>query len=172
MKFNELFPPRLYLDLDGVLANFDSAFSRYDNDINKLAAAKPKEIYDFYYRLPMLADGERLLAYLKVRGLQFTILSSPLRPHDGDHRGTIQSELAKRDWVKRQLGPNTAKEAIIKKDKYHWATNHGTPNILIDDMTRNTVPWQQHGGIPILHRNYSDTVASLDEIISRLSKNT
>lgn len=172
MKINELYPPKIYVDLDGVLADFQHSFPRYDNDIKKLAAASPREIYDFYANLPMLADGEKLIAYLQVRGMPFTVLTAPLRPHDGDRRGTIASEKAKIEWVKQHLGPGMAKTAIVDPNKYRWATNHGTPNILIDDMSYNTGPWKQRGGIPILHQDYASTVAELDKIISGLSKNS
>jgi hypothetical protein len=164
--------PKIYVDLDGVLADFESGFAEYDNDINKLAASGKNNIYNFYKDLPMLSDGEKLIAYLVNRGLPFTILSSPIRPYNGDRRGTIASERAKRAWVRKHLGPQHEKSAIINSDKYHWATSHGVPNILIDDMTRNTTPWKQQGGLPILHRNYADTVAKLDEILSYLSKKT
>jgi hypothetical protein len=164
--------PMIYVDLDGVLADFQSGFAEYDNDINQLAAAGKKEIYQFYKNLPMLPDGEKLIAYLVNRGLPFTILTAPLRPYNGDRRGTIASERAKKAWVRKHLGPQHEKSAIVNSDKYHWATSHGVPNILIDDMTRNTMPWKQRGGLPILHRDYADTVAKLDEILAYLSKKT
>lgn len=172
MKINELYKPKIYIDLDGVLADFDSGLQQFGGDINQLRTASPKEVYDFFVGLPILPDGEKLVAYFQVRGLPFTVLTAPLRPNDGDRRGTIASERAKKAWVKQHLGPGMAKSAIVNTDKYHWANNHGTPNILIDDMDYNTTPWKQHGGIPILHRDYADTVAKLDKIISGLSKNS
>jgi hypothetical protein len=172
MKISDITRPMIYVDLDGVLADFASSFGEYNNDINQLAAAGKKEIYQFYKNLPMLPDGEKLIGYLVNRGLPFTILTAPLRSYNGDRRGTIASERAKRAWVRQHLGPQHEKSMIINSDKYHWATRHGVPNILIDDMTRNTQPWNQRGGHAILHTNYADTIAKLDKIISDLSKKT
>lgn len=170
MKISDITVPKLYIDLDGVLADFASEFVNYDNDINKLAGAGKKEIYDFFKNLPMLPDGEKLIAWLVNRGQPFTILTAPLRPDQGDRRGTIASERAKKSWVRNHLGPQHEKSAIVNSDKYNWATSHGVPNILIDDMPYNVKPWKQKGGHAILHTNYEDTVAALNDIFADLSK--
>lgn len=171
MKISDITVPKIYIDLDGVLADFQSEFGKYDNDINKLAGAGKNEIYHYYKNLPMLPDGEKLIAWLVNRGQPFTILTAPIRPYNGDRRGTIASERAKKAWVREHLGPQHEKTTIVNSAKYRWAIDHGVPNILIDDMAKNTQPWKQQGGIPILYTGYEDTVAKLNEIFSKLSKN-
>lgn len=171
MKISDVTVPKIYIDLDGVLADFESGFGKYNNDINELAASGGKNIYNFYKNLPALADGEKLIAWLVNRGQPFTILTAPIRPFQGDRRGTIASERAKRAWVRNHLGSQHEKSTIVNPAKYRWATSYGVPNILIDDRTTNTQPWKQQGGIPILYQNYEDTVAKLNEIIAKLSKN-
>ena len=49
----------------------------------------------------------------------------------------------------------------MSHDKFKWAApNH----ILIDDFTKNTVPWDNEGGIAILHTDANKTIEKLEEI--------
>lgn len=179
MKINEILleynrpeiTSKIYVDLDGVLADFATPFNqKYNGDIKELVAKSDDEIYEMYRNLDMLADGEKLLGYLVYRKLPFTILTAPLRPRKGDNFGTIASERAKHDWVKEHLGPQYEKTMIVNHDKSPWAKKDGIPNILIDDMTRNTIPWNQKGGYAILHTNYDDTIAKLNAAIADITK--
>jgi hypothetical protein len=38
----------------------------------------------------------------------------------------------------------------MSREKYRWANKR---HILIDDWEKNTIPWEESGGIAILHRD-------------------
>ena len=47
----------------------------------------------------------------------------------------------------------------MSSEKYNWARlENGEPNILIDDWSKNTVPWAKKGGIAIQHINAATAV--------------
>ena len=49
----------------------------------------------------------------------------------------------------------------MSHDKDNWAApNH----ILIDDFTKNTVPWEKEGGIAVLHTDTAGTIKKLEEL--------
>ena len=49
----------------------------------------------------------------------------------------------------------------MSHDKFKWS---GPKKILIDDFTRNTIPWEQKGGIAILHTDVNKTVQKLKDL--------
>jgi hypothetical protein len=51
----------------------------------------------------------------------------------------------------------------MSREKYNWANKN---SILIDDWTKNTIPWEEHDGIAILHRDsgIEKTLSTLQEL--------
>jgi 5'(3')-deoxyribonucleotidase len=152
MKLREIIVPHIYVDMDGVLCDFDKSFVKYDNDISKLANSGSKEIEYFFANLRYLPDGSELVDYLKSNNLKFTILSSPLRPPERN-----SSIRGKKTWLKRYL-PSHYHNSIFDSEKYAHCTKG---DILIDDMSKNIDPWIKCGGIGILHTNIDDTIDQL-----------
>jgi len=110
---------------------------------------------EFWANLPWTENGRELWSYIS----QFKpyILTSPMQK--GSERG-------KEMWIKINLDPIYKPERIhMHHQKYRWAKEDGRPNILIDDWTKNTVPWANSGGIAILHRdsNLGATLESLQQ---------
>jgi len=55
----------------------------------------------------------------------------------------------------------------MSHEKHNWAVDDlGQPNVLIDDFKTNTVPWEQAGGIAILHTSTNKTIRQLEEIMN------
>jgi len=78
------------------------------------------------------------------------------------------SKIGKAMWIKENLTP-VPEKVFMSDEKYKWATNEdGSPNILIDDFTTNTIPWEEHGGIAILHTSTEKTIKELEELMSEV----
>jgi len=52
----------------------------------------------------------------------------------------------------------------MSHDKYEWATSDDSPNILIDDFTSNTIPWEDAGGVAILHTKEGGVTTTIEKL--------
>jgi 5'(3')-deoxyribonucleotidase len=165
--------PHLYLDMDGVQADFFTAWANIHNkarykeiggkeereqSITDLTNRGPEFIYKFFAELPPLSGGMALVKWIKENNIPFTILSAPLR---GNYEASIEG---KKDWLdKYNFG--TSQSAIFTGMKEKYA-NKGQPNILVDDHKKYIERWEAAGGIGILHRdnNTNHTIEQLAEI--------
>jgi hypothetical protein len=69
-------------------------------------------------------------------------------------------------WIEKNLTPQP-EQIFMSHDKYKWASSEdGQSNILIDDFTINTIPWDASGGISILYINVDDAIKELKELIN------
>jgi len=159
--------PKIYLDMDGVLADFFSEYAKMagvdsgkyrDIPKDKVEATLDAMIgTDFFARLPMFPNVPKLLKLVLSYTDHYNICSSPLR---GDG---ANSEKYKRVWIKQHLNPQP-KEIIITSNKSTYATqSDGTPNILIDDRGLNINGWNGAGGIGIKYQADEDSL----EIVKR-----
>ena len=168
--------PEVYLDMDGVLADFFEEYARLagnpqdgsgrynyrnippaktDPTLNKMIGT------DFFYRLPKFPTTDALVAMVvKVFG-SYNICSSPLR---GDHEN---SGVQKRRWLQDNLAVQP-QEVIITPQKHKYAVQpNGTPNILIDDRGSNITAWEAAGGIGIKYQADEDSLDVVAQGIKR-----
>lgn len=163
--------PHLYLDMDGVQADFfgewakTHAVEKSDNvphlkkAIDELAQSKPKKVFDFFANLDPLPGGQKIISWLKSNNIPFTVLSAPLR---GPH--SEFSILGKKVWLDKHL-PGASKHAVFTGEKYLYATRNGFPNVLVDDYDKFLAPWIEKGGIGIKHSD-----ETTDNTIQELTK--
>ena len=160
--------PIVYLDMDGVLADFFGGveflygvehWKQLTNDKTK---DLKKEVIDritgtdFFAVLPKFPTADALIDMVKkFTGGKFSINTSPLR---GDHENSAKY---KKVWIANNI--EQPDEIVVTGRKEGWATNKGTgtPNILIDDRPINIQKWQQAGGHGILYQANRD---SLDKV--------
>jgi len=159
--------PIVYIDMDGVLANFFEEWA-------KLAGIKsgnykdipPADIdptldkmigTDFFAQLPKFPTADKLIQMVINFFGSYKILSSPLR---NDH---ANSKMHKIDWIGRKLKIKPS-DIIIVGDKTSYAKQaDGTPNILIDDLGKNIQRWQSSGGLGIKYQADEDSLSKVQQ---------
>ena len=160
--------PTVYLDMDGVLADFFGGVEKlygvehWKQLTNDKTKDLKKEVIDritgtdFFATLPKFDTADGLIDMVKqFTGGTFSINTSPLR---GDHEN---SGKYKKVWISNNI--ETPAEIIVTGRKETYAKNKasGTPNILIDDRPVNIQRWQAAGGYGILYQANRD---SLDKV--------
>ena len=160
--------PTVYLDMDGVLADFFGGVEKmYGVDHwKKLTNDKTKDLKkevidritgtDFFATLPMFQSAPELISMVKeFTGGNFSINTSPLR---GDNENSAKY---KKVWISNNI--EQPDEVIVtgRKESYAKDKASGTPNILIDDRPINIQRWQSAGGYGILYQANRD---SLDKV--------
>ena len=178
MKLKELMEdtnktmPHLYLDMDGVQADFFGAWAAKHNvgnykeipdtetSINELASSSPEQVYKFFRELKPLQGGGTIVKWLNQHKIPFTVLSAPLR---GPYASA--SIEAKKDWL-NQYNPGATKNAIFTQHKHKYALNNGEPQVLVDDYGKYLNHWSNAGGIAVKHEdsNTAHTIQVLEKI--------
>jgi len=166
--------PEVYLDMDGVLADFFTEYAKLAGVQNgsyrdippaKVDPTLDKMIgTDFFARLPMFPTAPQLVAMTVKQFGKYHICSSPLR---GDFKN---SEHFKRVWIQKHLKPQPT-DIIITPNKAKYATQaDGTPNILIDDRGSNISSWEAAGGIGIKYQADEDDLSKVAQGFARAMK--
>lgn len=161
---------RVYVDMDGVIADFFSALAEFrkvnhwkdKGEITLDTSIKELQGTNFFETLPVFPFAKKLVDLVKsYTGGDWYINTSPLRD---DHKN---SEYYKTKWLeKHNFDP---KDIIVTKRKESYAVDKktGIPNILIDDRPKNLERWVARGGVGIRYQANED---SLDLIKKGLEK--
>ena len=143
----------LYLDMDGVIADFFTAFAEANN-VTHWKSIKDKERAlvearntDFFNRIDVFPTTQKLIDFARSTG-DWGICSSPLT---GDQDN---SAYWKRVWLTDKGWLPSIDKLIFTGMKEKYATDKldGTPNILVDDKPSNIDRWISKGGIGILYQ--------------------
>lgn len=154
---------RIYLDLDGVMADFDAHFEALFQRSCKDTPDDEKWplIYahgDFFQTMPMCPGAAEFWGRHADRGL--IVLTACAK---SQYESTARQ---KRAWVRRHLGAHVTVLPVqggVNKRLFM----HAPGDVLIDDYRRNTEAWEEHGGIAILHRSWEETEKQLGRILWR-----
>ena len=144
----------LYLDMDGVLCNFNKAYAVLDpNREDRKKFRDAVMIYKIFENLEFMPDTQELLNHVcKLNGVTIQILTS-MGTHD-----PIQGNEAKRQkqlWLDKYNIPYKANFVRNKQEKAQYAT---PKSILIDDSVGCVAPFNTAGGHGILHKHSSETI--------------
>lgn len=178
MKIDELENkmPHLYLDMDGVQADFFGAWAdkhgvshwkaiqNKEGEIEQLANSTAEQVYDFFRNLKPLPGGQEIIKWLHDNKIPFTVLSAPLRGPFAD-----VSKQAKRDWLD-QYNPGTSSNAIFTSKKQQYAITNGVQNVLVDDFGPYCQKFSDAGGIVVKHEDEAEVPSAAKDTIQTLEK--
>jgi 5'(3')-deoxyribonucleotidase len=152
---------QLFLDCDGVLADFDARFEEISGETSRGyedkfgAKAFWKVVMsdeNFFVNLPVMKDAHELVE--AVRHLNPIILT-------GCPQGNW-SQPQKQLW-RRINFPGIPMITCESRNKYHYMvpTHH---NIIIDDWPKYKETWETNGGTFILHTSAKDSIEQLKNL--------
>ena len=174
--YNEAMPeqangkPVVYLDMDGVIADFFGGVEKLYgvSHWKQLTSDKSKDLRqdvidritgtNFFETLPKFPSADPLIAMIKkFTGGRFSILTSPLR---GDHDNSAKW---KKVWINQNI--EQPDETIVSGRKEKYATSKGTANILVDDRPINIQKWQDKGGYGILYQANKNSLSTIEQAL-------
>ena len=163
----------IYVDMDGVIADFDQRFI----DIAGMTPGKFKDKYGnqkfwdlideenklvFWTGIPVMDGAENLINY--VSNYNYEILTAPSIKK--------QSEEGKTTWLRdihSDLFPDTPKVNFKSAKTKHLVKPNLTKNdILIDDRGTTIDNWEAAGGTGILFKSSGQAIADTKEAIKNL----
>ncbi len=155
----------LYLDLDGVFADFDQKVFTITGEHS--SQLKPKSLWGqlsrvehLFLTLDPIPDSIAHFQELQQRSkVPIEIITGLPLPYGNFKTG----ESDKRAWVKQHLDPNMIVHCTTRRgDKIkHIQFND---DILVDDMDYNINGWRDAGAIGILHKNWEMTIVKLETL--------
>ena len=160
----------VYLDMDGVIADFFTAATKLADcehshwrdmehrDIQR-ALKKIRKTPGFFTSVPAFPMANTLVKSIVNLAGSYTILSSPLQSYP-------DCALEKIDWIEKNIHIKPL-DIIISSDKPKYAEG----NILIDDYGYNCSKWEQAGGYSIKYQADEDKVSDCLLTLSMLLKN-
>ena len=161
----------IFLDMDGVVADFDLFASTLlgrpigwhesKHDLTNEEWSKLASVDRLYYQLPLMPDATKLVAYVKSLSTRFQIGFLTAVPR----RTTVPSARDdKQAWVNKYFPGMRMDIGPYSHDKQKWCV---PGDILVDDRPSNIEQWTNAGGIAIYHTgNVDDTIKRLNEVIS------
>lgn len=146
--------PTLFLDLDGVLADFDKGVKEVTG--NYPGEQKPKDMWralahtsDFYYNLDFMSDG--MVLWNKTKHLNPVILT-------GLPMGNWAKSQKER-WVSDNLGKNVPIITCRARDKAMYCQ---PGDVLVDDREKIRDKWEAAGGQFVHHIDTNTTIFELE----------
>jgi 5'(3')-deoxyribonucleotidase len=176
MKIEKNKMPHLYLDMDGVQADFFGAWAdkhnvshwkainNKENEIELLANSTPEQVYSFFRNLRPLPGGMKIIKWLQEHNIPYSVLSAPLRGPYAE-----ASKQAKKDWLDEHH-PGSSDTAIFTSQKQKYALKDDVPNVLVDDFGPYIEKWTNAGGIPVKHEDESEVSSAANDTIDKLEK--
>lgn len=148
---------RLFLDLDGVMADFDAHFPAvFGLDHKSMADDAMWERINGHpsYFLDMPPCAGALDFWLSVEDLDPIVLTACPRTN------CANAARQKRQWVRKHLSGEMLVLPVLGGHNKPLFM-HQTGDILIDDYAMNIAVWQKAGGFGILHRDFTTTMSAL-----------
>ncbi len=156
---------KLYLDLDGVFADFNKKVFEITGEHS--SQLTPKSLWSqltrvdhFFATLQPLPESIEHFRELQQRSLIPIEILTGLPLQIGKFK---TSEMDKRAWVKLYLDENITVNCTTRRgDKVKYIKS--PTDILVDDTEFNIVTWSGAGGVGILHQDWKNTFRNLNQL--------
>lgn len=148
---------QLFVDMDGVLADFDSHHEtvfgvRADKSIDNVDWQKVRAHQGFYSDIPPMADLPQLWHYIeRYSPIVLTGIPSSVEEAADNKRG----------WIAKHIGAHVEVRCCPSKEKSLHAARG---DILIDDWEKYRHLWLGKGGRWITHTSAEATIRELQRI--------
>jgi len=160
----------IYVDMDGVLADFDSGVEKttgkrmnyYFNDDDPIWVQIRKHgVERFFSELEWLPYSKDMWNYIYSNFMIVKILSAMGKENErnnGVYRG-------KHSWLRKNI-PNLRESDIILVANKHKKQEYSRPgDIIIDDTEVVITEWNNKGGTGILHKSARETIKILSQYV-------
>lgn len=147
--------PRLFLDLDGFMADFEAAVTElFGRPCHTIPDARRWQVLaktpEFYANLPWMPDGKKI--WNAVKHLSPTVLTGCPKTF------TEQAAVDKRAWCARELGPDVPVITCLSANKSDYLE---PGDVLADDWPQYADKWVTRGGIFVHHTHWRTTLTEL-----------
>lgn len=157
---------RIFLDLDGVLADFDGHYERCFGARPDRSRPDPPGFWEnisrrgtFFLDLSPMPDAMNLWQGCVAMAGQARLTILTGIPRRATYR---QAEAHKRAWVARHIGPDAPVICCLSEHKWR----HGAPgDILVDDWERYRHLWEEMGGVFVHHTATAASLARLAAVL-------
>jgi phosphoglycolate phosphatase-like HAD superfamily hydrolase len=151
----------LFLDMDGVLCNFDKAYRAFDPQKEDRKKFRESVMtYKIFEDLEFMPDAQELLNFVsKLDGINIEILTS-MGTYDAVQGN--EAKYQKMHWLNKHNIPYKANFVRAKQEKANHAHDRA---ILVDDSIGCITPFAAKGGHAIHHSRSSDTIQQIHDTI-------
>lgn len=165
--------PTIYIDMDGVVANWDAAAREVvGHKVKDLNGRWPDEDWErvrsiehFYRDLPKMPQADQLMELAKKFRdyLGWNLYMLTAIPHNNDHPHAFHDKIK---WMDRYYPGIDVHFGPYSHDKQH----HCRPgDILVDDRPSNISEWTNAGGTAVhVTDNYDQALEELESIYNQL----
>lgn len=148
---------QLFLDMDGVLADFDKHHEyvfgyRPDRVADNVDWEAVRRHKDFYLKIPPMVDAEELWKFAKPHN-PIVLTGVPWSVEEAADN--------KRAWVKWYLGPDVPVVTCASKNKCRYAK---PGDVLVDDWEKYKDLWIKAGGLWVTHTSAKSSIEALKQL--------
>ncbi len=155
---------KIYLDLDGVFADFDAAVIGIQKEPKSVFWKKVQDVPEFFYSLKPMPSAKIMFDiiydYTLIHNIPVEILTA--LPRRTKHLVTAAHD--KERWVAKHLSDKVVVNCADGwYNKTKWVAKD---HILLDDTARNIDAWCNEGGMGIHHAgDWNDTLDALEQCV-------
>jgi len=157
---------KLYLDMDGVLSDFNSKFAEITPELpDHERFANAVLDHQIFLHLKPMPDAKELMNYVQcLRNIHIEILTSV--GTFNEERG-LAAKQQKRAWLEKYNLFYPVNFVRCKPEKAQYANKD---SILIDDSVGCIDPFKEKGGWGVLHTSAKNSIKELETVFRKMEE--